>query len=548
MCEGLGWKLLSVATLTVFLSATPRGSAQTAPDVGERITGYSGGFSQMVPIEVPPFHGLEPRLALAYSSYGRNGFAGVGWSLAGFSAIERTSPGRGTPRFDSNDIFVLDGQELVPCATGSVSPSCTTGGTHSTKVESYIRIAFVSSTNSWAVWSKDGSKTTLSPAFQTPFGTLIWGQTQRVDTRGNTATYAWALDNGDCYPDSVNFGPYRVQLFRETRPDPLSAAAASTSSLRTTRYRLRSVLVRSQGAPVRAYRLEYSPSLATQSSLLTSVRQYGKDVVIDGSGVISGGTALPPRTFTYQGGSDSRHLTTWTGAEPSEPPPGGMPGDPLVTGTGGDGPLTVASGQTITLGDPASALAASAVAGSSSISLASAAGFSVGQEVLLIQMTGPSAGVYETRTISWISGGTLTLSTVLAHDFSSGGSSKTQAIRIRHYTTVTVASGGVLTASPWNGSIGGVLFFRATGAVTVAAGGTMTVAGRGFAGGAGGTASTVMSNGTSGGTGGPGDAVNQHCPVIPEVGQVGWCDSCDYPICQEISGYPGGAAQTGGGT
>jgi hypothetical protein len=485
-------------------------------------------------------------LTLAYSSYGRNGFVGVGWALSGFSQIERASPGRGTPRFDANDIYLLDGQDLVPCVGGSLSPSCTTGGTHSTKIESYLRISWSQASNSWSVWSKNGTKTTYSSIYSTPSGTLIWGQTQRLDTHGNSVSFTWASDNGDSYPDAVVFGPYRVRLFRELRPDLLTFAAGSASTLRTTRYRLKSILVESQNVPLRAYQLTYTQSAATAASLLAAVTQYGKDVVISGSGAISGGTALPPQTFVYQGGPDSRRFTTWA-TDSSEPPPGGLPGDPLVTGTGSDGALTVTNGQTVLVDSVRSPLVANATAGSSTITVASGTGFAAGQEVLVIQTTGPSAGVFETRAIGWVAGNTLTLTAVLAHDFATTGSSKAQVIRVPHYTSVAVQSGGTLSASPWDGSTGGVLFFRATGAVTVASGGSLTVAGRGFPGGSGGAVSGVIYNGSNGGYGGSGDAISNHCPPYQDIGQVGWCDSCDYWPCQAVEAQHGSAAQTGSG-
>ena len=43
----------------------------------------TGSFTRAIPIEVPAFHGIEPRLVLAYSSQAGNGFVGVGWRLAG---------------------------------------------------------------------------------------------------------------------------------------------------------------------------------------------------------------------------------------------------------------------------------------------------------------------------------------------------------------------------------------------------------------------------------------------------------------------------------
>jgi len=72
------------------------------------------------------FHGLEPRLVLGYSSQGGNGFG----------VIERFRPDLGSPRYDASDVFTLNGAELLPCPAANPSPSCTAGGTHTTKVES----------------------------------------------------------------------------------------------------------------------------------------------------------------------------------------------------------------------------------------------------------------------------------------------------------------------------------------------------------------------------------------------------------------------------
>ena len=226
----------------------------------------------------------------------------LGWGgrVSGFSMVERMSPGFGSPRYDGNDIYVLDGRELIPRPAGT-SPSCTTGGcAYTTKDESYLKIKFDSGTDSWTVWQRDGTRTVLTPIYITASGTLQWGQTSVIDTHGNTATYGWFPDgNFEVYPDSVTFGPYQVKLYRETRPDVMTRGIGG-SGLQQTRYRLRSVLVKHESeGPVRAYKLMYDVSLLTSRSLLNRVEQYGKDVLIDASGVITGGTALPARTFTY---------------------------------------------------------------------------------------------------------------------------------------------------------------------------------------------------------------------------------------------------------
>jgi hypothetical protein len=621
----------------------------------EIVSGFAGAFSQVIPIEVPPFRGLEPRLALGYSSGGRNGFVGVGWGLAGFSVVERMSPGMGSPAFDSNDIFVLDGQELIPCPAPNTSPSCTTGGSHTTKNESYLKIFRDTTANTWSVWGKDGTKTVLTSVYTVPSGTLSWGQTSRVDTHLNTVTYGWTCQGGDCYPSSVTFGPYSVMLYPELRPDVLTSAAPSATSMRQMQYRLRSIRVSYSGSPIRAYKLSYTTSPVTGASLLEAVQQYGKDVAIDGVGLISGGTGLPARTFAYQDDALAHGFRRWP-SEGTAPPPGPTPsifaadvalleghvgttpatvtlslsqassstvtvsfatqsgtagdagsgngndytgaagvvtfppgsleqtvtvnliGDTTIepdeyftvqlaspvnatlavnqarvtilnddfgaagTGTGVDGALTVGSGQTQYTDGTRTALSASASAGATTLSVTATAGFAAGQEVLIIQMVGGSPGQFETRTIQQVSGLSLILTTALGAAYSQDATNRTQVIRVFRYSTVTVQNGGTLTVHAWDGSTGGVMFFRASGAVNVQPGGVMTVAGKGFAGSAGGSVSGLLSNGGAGGTAGVGNALSNYCPI------PSWCDACPPSgACQDVYGGAGGAAPSGSG-
>ncbi len=646
--QGTGIVVMAALAL---LFAGPPAPADEKP--GDTVSGFTGAFSQAIPIEVPPFRGLEPRLALGYSSGARNGFVGAGWALAGFSVVERVSQGLGSPRFDSTDRYVLDGQELIQCPAANPSPSCTTGGTHTTKVESYLKITFDSAANTWTVWGKDGTRTVLTSAYTVPSGTLWWGQTSRVDTHNNTVTYAWACPGGgeDCYPASVQFGPYSVTLYREARPDVLTSASANASSLRKMSYRLRSVLVAYQGSPVRAYKLTYTTSPVTGASLLASVQQYGKDVVIDGAGLITQGTALPARTFRYQTDALARGFRPWPSDETIPPAEGTLPslatqdivlfegnqgatpailtltlsraasgpvtvnyatvdgtataaggdytpasgtvsfppgslaqtvtievtGDTALeadelftvqlsspvgatlgvaqaqvkilnddfaapgTGTGAEGALTVGSGQTVFTDATRTALSGPVAPGATSLAVASTAGFASGQEVLVIQMTGGTAGHFETGSIASVGTGVLNLTGALGAAYSQDASNQAQVIRVPNYTSVTVQSGGTLTVNPWNGSTGGVMFFRATGAVNVQAGGAMTVAASGPAGGTGGAATALNSNGGAPGSGGAGDAINGHC------NPAGWCDSCESPPCQPIYGAAGSAAASGTG-
>jgi hypothetical protein len=80
---------------------------------------HNGSFTYSIDIREPAFRGLEPNVKLDYdSSQGiannaaHQNWLGLGWSVGGFSVIERASPGRGTPFFnDSLDTFLLDGAE-----------------------------------------------------------------------------------------------------------------------------------------------------------------------------------------------------------------------------------------------------------------------------------------------------------------------------------------------------------------------------------------------------------------------------------------------------
>ncbi len=289
----------------------------TGPTTESVVDPFVGSYSQTIPILVPLFHGIEPRLSLHYNSSGRNGIVGVGWELTGFSVIERASNGRGAPRYDSTDIYLLDHQELVPCQKGSVSPSCTTGGTHSTRIESYLRIQKDEASNRWHVWRKDGTQLTYVwldiRVKGTTFFTFRWGLWRVVDTHGNTVTYNWGTGD-DLYPLWVSYNGTMVTFYRETRTDIISfATGGNTLGLTVDRLKTIDVCVktpategpcRTDGTPdparARAYRLAYDPpSPNTGRSLLASVQMFGKDATLDASGTVTGGTASPVTRFAY---------------------------------------------------------------------------------------------------------------------------------------------------------------------------------------------------------------------------------------------------------
>lgn len=128
------------------------------------------------------------------------------------------------------------------------------------------------------------------------------------------------------------------------------------------------------------------------------------------------------------------------------------------------------------------------------VTVGSSAAFSVGDKVLLIQMKGATittgnvatfgnitsynnAGNYEYLTVASIAGNNITMTTNPCQTYTITGA--VQLIRVPVYTNPNII--GNITCTPWNGTIGGVVAFEATGTVTFNA--NINVAGSGFRGG-----------------------------------------------------------------
>jgi hypothetical protein len=131
----------------------------------------------------------------------------------------------------------------------------------------------------------------------------------------------------------------------------------------------------------------------------------------------------------------------------------------------------------------------------STITVASTAGLTPGDQVLLIQMKGATAdlsntaafgsignygaaGNYEKLTIASVSGLNIVFTTSM--QFNYDPTAALQLVKYPVFNNVTV--NGLLTALPWNGSVGGVLIFECTGTLTLSA--NIDVSTLGFRGGA----------------------------------------------------------------
>ncbi|MFK7786451.1 MAG: T9SS type A sorting domain-containing protein [Crocinitomicaceae bacterium] len=129
------------------------------------------------------------------------------------------------------------------------------------------------------------------------------------------------------------------------------------------------------------------------------------------------------------------------------------------------------------------------------VSVGSSAGYSAGDQVLIIQMQGATinesnsssfgnitgignAGNYEFATICSVPNGTQLIVNNVQRTYSVSGNVQVVSVPVYDDATIT----GTLTADPWNGSVGGILVFECNGTLTMNA--AIEISGLGFRGGA----------------------------------------------------------------
>jgi len=117
--------------------------------------------------------------------------------------------------------------------------------------------------------------------------------------------------------------------------------------------------------------------------------------------------------------------------------------------------------------------------------------FAAGDDLVLINLQAPGAtatnvGAYEVCEVASVSGAVITCGKSLTKTFGATDNTtltgqKIVAQRVPNWSDVTVPAGTTLTATPFNGTLGGVLVFRASGTLKVD--GLIDVSGRGLRGG-----------------------------------------------------------------
>jgi RHS repeat-associated protein len=110
------------------------GSMLEGPDehvqVEAEVDTFTGQVALSIPLRVTTARSLTPALSLDYASDNKQGVFGAGFKLSLSAIVRRAS--EGAPRYDDTDIFLFDGQVLVPDAAGAQRRSLVTDGSTQT--------------------------------------------------------------------------------------------------------------------------------------------------------------------------------------------------------------------------------------------------------------------------------------------------------------------------------------------------------------------------------------------------------------------------------
>lgn len=287
----------SLAAASAAGSSSGGSSASLAPFQSEfyRTDLVTGTASLSLPIVVTPGRaGIQPNLALSYSSSGGNSWCGVGWNLD-LGAIARDTR-RGIPKYDNTDT-------IIASVSGANMKLVNIGGSeYRARIESaFMKFLYQENGDYWEVWDKSGTKYRFGynsdSRVTNPKGTLSWSLDQVLDTNGNYMTISYTQDQGRIYPAQIEYtgnkntgyiARHTVNFILEERND-LPSNYRSGYEIVTAR-RLKEIAAKIDNELVRRYVLDYDYSVDTNRSILTSVTEYGQDDT----------TPLPSvKTFTY---------------------------------------------------------------------------------------------------------------------------------------------------------------------------------------------------------------------------------------------------------
>ena len=225
--------------------------------------------------------GMQPQIAISYSSAGGNGIMGKGFDISYGSSIT-TDTRFGLPNYDTKDTYMLDGILL------SEKSRTETTITYQPKREAaFSRIIRFLDDNHWEVTDKSGTKRIYKQDEKSCVGygqeTFTWNLTKIVDVHKNTVIYEYNDFEEDAagyvYPTTIYYtgydetkGNYSIKFNydengirrQDIRVDARSKKFVACKKLLTsitTHY--------NDGDPIRKYTFTYKEGLAKENLLVS---------------------------------------------------------------------------------------------------------------------------------------------------------------------------------------------------------------------------------------------------------------------------------------
>jgi RHS repeat-associated protein len=275
---------------------------------GELSVDPNGTANYRIPIKVPKgAGGMQPELALLYSSAAGNGQFGMGWSLSGLSAITRcpqTLQNDDAIRrvmHDAGDRLCLDGQRLLP-HNGWNGSYLAPGRRFITERASFQRIRSYGGDQDtgpagFTVEDKAGLTRYYGNYGSGPDGrietdgtntAMLWMISSIHDKHGNHIDFRYDYERGEYWPSEINWynaaglhvGKIAFNAEAEIRPDKQLGALTDRTRRPMTRRinRITSYAGTNTGiSPVRRININYEQGTFSKRSRIRSLELCGRE-------------------------------------------------------------------------------------------------------------------------------------------------------------------------------------------------------------------------------------------------------------------------------
>jgi RHS repeat-associated protein len=254
----------------------------------------TGAANYTIPIGVPPAaQGMQPNLSIVYNSQAGNGIMGMGWNLAGLSAIARVpkniyNDGKVEEiKLDRTDQYAFDGNRLIWVSGSAHSYD---GAVYHTEMETFVQVTAKGTSGNGPQWFEVKTKDGLTMEFGNTPGSRVTGANNTViawkinrieDQFSNYMVFEYRTDDDEQPISTIKYTgnttggkePYNTIHFGYATRNDVNTTWPAGKQI-TTDLLLESIEVISEGVFVRKYEFGYKCSY---SSLLSTVALTGSD-------------------------------------------------------------------------------------------------------------------------------------------------------------------------------------------------------------------------------------------------------------------------------